>query len=374
MLAARPGLAASYQLRSEIGLEYDSNPGRVEIVENDENPPRAVASPGLRGVFGGEAAFQPGDRSRLHLDAQLAGRGFAREAARSDSVGIAQGALSFDHFLAARTSAGLLLSDYEAFQERVAGARDFRSLAPALRLSQRLGSGQLSLGAGYRWFFFKPEPAFDFDGFRGFITHRHLLLGEDDPETGALGAEWDLSATGSVEQRRFDILRCVEGAQACPPDPPQGRRRDLLTSFGLAATRTTDFLVGAGAAVYVNGSNSFGDGLLRLAFHLKGAHLLPLELTFAWRAELLVTSYEQPLALARDPVTGTERASIEDESRSTLRFELVRPIGDSWELGLRYIFYTNEIGTGAVSYRRHSALFSMAYLFDSELAALEAEE
>ena len=38
---------------------------------------------------------------------------------------------------------------------------------------------------------------------------------------------------------------------------------------------------------------------------------------------------------------------------------LYLPLGARWDIGLRYIFYTNEIGTGPVDYTRHTFMLAL---------------
>jgi hypothetical protein len=57
--------------------------------------------------------------------------------------------------------------------------------------------------------------------------------------------------------------------------------------------------------------------------------------------------------------------TFEDENRNNARLELSRNFGERLQLLARYTFYANELGTGAaVSYRRHTALLSLAFTLE----------
>jgi hypothetical protein len=53
--------------------------------------------------------------------------------------------------------------------------------------------------------------------------------------------------------------------------------------------------------------------------------------------------------------------NIEDEGRSTLRLELARPLGDRFDLGLRYTLFTSAPRSNEVRYERQTALLFLAF-------------
>jgi hypothetical protein len=59
---------------------------------------------------------------------------------------------------------------------------------------------------------------------------------------------------------------------------------------------------------------------------------------------------------------GTPRISIEDESRSTLRIELARPLSANVEIGTRYTLYTSAPSSGPLDFRRQTVLLYLALL------------
>jgi hypothetical protein len=346
---------ARYELRAEVGAEYDSNPGRAEAVDGLPASPPIQGSPLGRVVLAGDVAGTIASRHALSLSLGLAGKGFTRSLARSEDVLVAQATAGWAVLVGGRTSVGLTGSYYDVGQRRTTAARDFRSLTPALRLDQTLGAfGQLSIGAGYRWFTYKPEPDFDFGGPTFFALYRHLVPAE---EPGA--ADWEWSGGLSAEVRRFAGVRCT-GIDACPGPPTAGQRRDQFFVAHLEATRTGTFLAGAGLAADGNASNSYGEAVIRGLVHVRAVVSLPGDVLLSGRAELVAARYRDAVPLARSMVPGTPQTTIEDERRSTLRLEAVRPLSRHVDLGVRYTFHTNEIAAGPVRFRRQTFLLFVA--------------
>ncbi len=346
-----------YGLRIEAGGEHDTNPARIERIEDQEGEPRRIVpSPAARIVASGDLALV-GDRQRLAFTVGGAGKAFARADARPEDVVIAQGSGAYGLSLGRTTSLALGVGYYDVFQrtdDRIE-ARDFRSIAPSARVDQALRAGRLSLAAGWRVFDYKPEPLFSFRGPTGTLVYRHALLAE--PGSGA--PDWEAELGATLESRHFSSARCTSAA--CPGPAAAGRRIDRFWTAGAELTRTAGALLGGGITIHGNVSNSFGESLTRLLVHTRGAFLLPWDWTLSARAELVVTSYAEAVPVARSPVTGRPIVSIEDESRSTLRAELVRALGAGVELGLRYALYTTEMTKGPVDYRRQTLLLYLAF-------------
>jgi hypothetical protein len=128
----------------------------------------------------------------------------------------------------------------------------------------------------------------------------------------------------------------------------------------LEATRTGTFLLGAGLAVDGNASNSYAETVVRGLVHLRAVFTLPADIVLSARAELVAAWYREPLPLARATVGGTPQASIEDERRTTLRAEAVRPLSANVDVGVRYGLYTNELAASPVRFRRQTVLLFVA--------------
>ena len=70
------------------------------------------------------------------------------------------------------------------------------------------------------------------------------------------------------------------------------------------------------------------------------------------------------VAMTDVAAAGRTFVSIEDENRNSARVELSRNIGERLQLLGRYTFYANELGSGDVTYRRHTALLSLAFTLE----------
>ena len=350
---------ATLSLRSEVGAEYDSNANRAETLENGSSlqAETPISSPGGRGLVSLEGSAKLASATLFSATGRAAARGYSNESARPESVTILSGTFTLLQGLGDTTRAMASASYYDAFQGARQDSRDFRSVSPSAALLQQLGPGRLVLGGGYRWFQFKPAPTLDFAGPTAVAAYRLNSQGED----GA--ADWSVSGSMAFEKRTFSSSLCIRG-EDCPPLVSRGSREDNFTQIGLDVVRTANHLLGAGAAVQINASNSFGDGLTRGLAHLESTILLPWGLSLASRAEISFTRYDQSIPIRRDPVSGLAIASIEDEGRSTLRIELLRPVGDSFDVSARWIGYTNELGGQTVRYRRQVLLFSLGVSLD----------
>jgi hypothetical protein len=352
-----------YSLRLEVGPEHDTNPARLEAVAGAARPD-IRSSPLVRA----QAAFDLGAaiaaRQSVSVSAGLASKVFLSGPARAEDVLVAQAGAGWTFALLPATAFGVAGAYYDAFQRGGTGTRDdprdFRSVSPAGRLDQGLAGGRLGVGGGWRVFEYKPHPDFGFSAPTAFASFRraHLAaLGEE-------AADWEWGLAASLELRRFVGARC-ESVARCPPANPAERQpwRDRFVVLGADVTRTAGFLAGVGLAVHVNDSNSFAQSLVRYAGHARAVLPLPGEVLLSARAEVVATKYDEGVPLNLD-TAGKVLASIEDEGRSTLRVELARPVGDRFELGLRYTFYTSPFGDESVTFSRHTALLFGAYVLD----------
>jgi hypothetical protein len=359
LVAAGGGARADpmrYDWRIEDGVEYDSNPGRIERIAGIPSQPVPPASALARVVASGALAADLGWGNGLALSGAFGGKWFTESQARAENVLVAQAVANDAQRLWQRTTAAVAMSYYDVFQRRSTELPDFRSLTPSLRLEQGLAKSLLAAGGGgYRWFTFKPDGAYSFHAPTAFLSLRQSLPG--DLLSG--GADWEWSAGGSLEARAFDGAACTESG--CDPTSDGPRHRDRFWVGQAGFSRTGGWLFGAGAAVHLNQSNSYGESLVRGLLHVRTVVPLPWELSFSARAEVVVTRYRDPLTFLK-PVAGLPSASIEDESRSTLRVELSRLVAGHAELGVRYVYYTSAPSSGAIDFRRQTALFYIAFL------------
>ena len=364
-LTARAGTRAAYadqtlryDLRGELGGEYDSNVHRTEIIANTAANPPVVASPLARAALSGHLADVVADRDQLTLSATLAGKLFA--AARDEDVALASSSARWRRALGADTGLAAQAVYYEAFQRASSdpaaadNRRDFRSVTPALQLDHRITDNTvLVAGAGYRWFVFKSDLDFDFQGPLATLDVR--WAGESaDGDT-----EWELTGGAGVEWRAFAGAATTT---AVPPPP----RRDTFVIGHLDLTRVGKLLLGAGYALQRNDSNSYGDALTRHVFTARLATPLPLACYLAARAELILALYRDTVTLGMAEATG-KLLSIDDENRSSLRIDVSRALTDRLLVLARYTLYANEIGVSApvASYWRQTVLLTIAFTYEN---------
>lgn len=360
-------------VRAELGAEYDDNVHRAEQIPGMTDAAPRVASAVARGVFGLSASDSLPHEQEVAFAMLGAGKLFLAPAARSENVFIVDNAGSWRIATDPRGKLGIGATYYEATQsgtetERAlsAEARDFRSLAPMLRLLRLIGaSSSLGLAAGYRWFVYKPQRAYDFLAPVLAIDYRLVH------ETTEGDADWEVTASGGVELRRFGGSRLVYVPTGCstPPclpalDPAGTRHVDQFFTGQIDVTRTGGVLVGAGYLLQWNRSNSYSESLLRHVGTVRLTAPLPFDLYLAARAELVYVTYSEKVTLATTGPTGQTSASIEDEKRSQLRVELSRDLTAGLQLVARYSFYANALGDGAGTYRRQTATLSLTYTSD----------
>ena len=345
-----------YGLRLEGGGEYDSNPVRLEQVEGSGTAADVTAATALRLVSTLDLALLTAGGHLFSVAVEGAGKRFLDPVVQAEDLIVVDGRLAADFAVSQRNRLALQMAHYDAFQRAsdLPDARDFRSTSPSLRFEHRRDQARFAAGAGWRWFVFKPEPGFDFQSPTAYLSYWQTM----SPPPEEAGAEWDWRVTASFEGRRFRSSRCVMGAE-CPPAVPADRRMDRFLAMTAEVNRTADVLLGAGLVGQLNDSNSYGESLLRGAVFLRGVVLLPGQLSLAARAELVATRYADAVQVGRDP--GGAFLSIEEEGRTNLRVELMRPFGSQVETGLRYSFWTTALGTQTVSYQRHNLLAFVAF-------------
>lgn len=358
------------KVHGEVGAEYDDNVHWTADASGGVGPAR-VGSPLGRAVLGWSAADRVGSNQDVAFSLLGAAKVFAAPDARSENVGVLETSGTWRVALGERTRLSVNGSTYDAIQAGTAAerdvsgvARDFRSLMPTLRVTRAVGSSSTwAFGAGYRWFVFKPQRAYDFVAPAAAIEYRIARENSDG------SADWEALATVGAELRKFAGTRLVRetgcsAAARCTAvtDPDaQALHEDQFFSGRLDVTRTGHLLVGASYALQWNRSNSYSETLLRHAGAIRLTLPLPLGLYLATRAELVLVSYPDHAAFSTGP-SGQSRTTIEDENRSQIRTELTRDISAHLQLVGRYCLYVNAIGQN--SYQRQTATLSLAFGLD----------
>jgi hypothetical protein len=362
--ARADGDGERYVLRGELGEELDSNAHRTENVAGAIYV-APVSSPVTRVVLTGLLADNVAPGQDLAVSATLAGKLFSAAGARDEDVAIAQNALTWRWTLSPRAALAATGTYYEAFQRESQplsnDRRDFRSLAPAARLGVAVGEGaEVGVGLGYRLFVFKPDRDFDFGAPTAGVDLRWARESADG------GAEWEVLGDAAYERRAFAgpaLVACPSdpGGVSCPPAVGTDLRTDNFLVARLQLARTGRVLVGGGYALQYNASNSFGETVMRHFVTARFAASLPGGLYVTARAELLLARYRDPVIVAQGNDVGRPFISIEDENRSSVRVDLSRNLTDRLQLIARYTFYANELGASQGTYRRQTALLSLAF-------------
>ena len=363
-----------YTLRAELGPEIDTNAHRTEIINVagvDNAAP--VVSPLARGVLAAAVSDVVGEGHRVSASAAVAGKVFEKAAARDEDVGIVETSAEWQAPVGERGALALAGGYYEAFQRTAPPPvysyerRDFRSLTPTLRYLHALGvHADLGLGGGYRVFVFKSDHSYDFQAPTASLDLRWVTESSD----GA--ADWEATLRGTFERRVFDGHPFVAApgscgaSDTCPPITGSGTRVDDFTTGTLEIARTGRVLVGVGYALHVNRSNSFGETVTRHFVTARFAAALPFDVFLALHAELLFAHYADNVVVAETDIATAGRAfvSIEDENRNSARLDLSRNLTDRLQLLARYTYYANELGAGDVTYRRQTALVSLAFTIE----------
>jgi hypothetical protein len=360
---------ARYAVRAELGPELDTNAHRTEQVKAaGVTNPAPVVSPLARAVVTGSLTDVVTAGHQVAFSATLAGKLFEKAEARSEDVAIAETNAAWRAAVGERGGFALSGAYYEAFQRSRLAAdysserRDFRSLTASARLSRLLGDhADGGLGAGLRSFLFKPDRTYDFLAPSATLDLRWAR------ETSDGAADWELAARASYERRAFAGKAFLDPSASCPtnetcsPTTGTASRVDNFTTGAVEASRTGRVLFGLGYAFHLN---IFGETVTRHFVTARFAADLPLGLSLAARAEVLLARWADPIVVAQADTAGRPFVSIEDENRSNARVDLSRDLTSRLQLLARYTFYTNELTSTAVHYRRHTALLSLAFTFE----------
>jgi hypothetical protein len=358
-------------LRLELGPEYDTNANRAEVVSGAANVDQPTASFLVRTTARGALAWQSG-RNLLRLSGGLGGKVFFNPDVQDQDVLVGQLTLDERVRAAPWLDVGVGADYYDAGQLDVLPPcwplcpkrhRDFRTGSTALRIAFLDGPGDLTLLGGYRGFVYKPDEDFDFDAaFAQVQANARLRTGPADRET-----EWTLSAGYQIEKRWFSVGETY--ARTCYPGPPikleclarAGAREDRWQEAQVELSYLRAVLISTGYAVQLNQSSSFGQSLLRHIFTAKLGFRLPWQIYTTLKAQLLVTTYLDPVLL-NQTINSQTFVSIDEENRNALLVDLERPVGRTGlAVVARYSLYTNELSSSAVSFLRQVIYLGVTY-------------
>ena len=207
--------------------------------------------------------------------------------------------------------------------------------------------------AGWRFFAYRPNPAASSRG----------------PSAGAsLDVGWTRTWITSLSytwlDRRFEATRLeldgdgdASGAASPLPVPSGPDRQDDFHAVRAAVDWRGPALINLSYTLSLNRSNSYGQDLTRHNVELAVTTPLPLGLLGSGRVDLQRTLYE-------DPVFLDANFRIDEDNRNALIASLSRPIGQNWDVELRYSFYTQEFGVGD-DYRRQTLFMGVGYALSS---------
>jgi hypothetical protein len=362
-------------LRLEVGLEYDSNANRSEVISGTApiDPPQG--SPLLRTMARGQLTWRRG-ASTLWVQGTLGGKAFFLPSVADQNMLVGQ--LSLDERLRASRvfHLGLGLDYYDAGQLTVdvpCGRlvcnrhRDFRTGGAALRLFFLPRGAELSVGGGYRGFQYKPEPGYDFNAPQ---LSASMIVRRDFGASG--DHELDLGFSYQFERRFFDANAAARPTMPgcdvwtspppnCVPTLSNDSRTDWFHQVGVDLTYVGRVLVGVGYVGQLNDSNSFQQTFYRHLVSLKIGFAMPWQLYATLKAQLMATLYKDPVLLDQR-VQNQTFVTAEDENRNAIIADLDRPIGNKGvSMNVRYSFFTNQISASPAAFMRHVVTLGFAY-------------
>lgn len=339
-------------LKIEAGSEVDSNVHRAPSGSNVQS-----AADGRFGVHL-DLLGKAGEHGRYALDAVAAGKAFAGRDASTENVAVTtfDGRYDLD---AGLLVPGIRLAYYEAFGD-VANVLALRTGDAGASLALHAGELRVAPVFGWRFFTYKPDRAFDFDG-----PHVGLSIGQ---RVRAEDASWQLAwaAAYSASVRRYGAAVLANFCGAGAPVTPSCLsvttidRTDLFHDVAVDLTYTGAFILGLRLGLQVNESNSFGQSLVRGRVELSGTAELVWDIVVTARVILQVDSYVDGLLLGGDVGTFT---TIEDEARNAVILHVTRDLSDSWALEARLAAYANPFAAEALAYRRETAYLGLVYSF-----------
>lgn len=324
----------AYSAAFRLGMEADDNAYRVEeaLAKRDF----------LTRYFTAFDAVHPVDAQQLiSLNLRHGGKLFLEE--RDADTLLTQLDLGYRYQAGRRTSFNLNL-DIKDRTERLS-LRDYNRGGARLGTNLSIGSTQIGLNGGWRYFAYKPNPLASSHGPQGQALMRWFLT-----ENLAVDAGYTLA------QRSYDtpVLQLEGDVLIVEADGLE--RTDVFHALRLGTSLRWHFFVDIGYVFSTNTSNSYGNGLVRHGLELNLTAPLFWQTFLSLRGELQRTLYA-------DAVLVDEIFIVDEENRNSLVFSLARNIFDRWEAEARYSLYRQEFGVGD-PYARQTMLIALGYVFD----------
>jgi hypothetical protein len=317
------------------GAEFDTNANRLEGDDADAD--------GLARYFATLALqARAGQRGALSLDVNHGGKFFV-EQVEADTL-LTQITLGYRHRLGGGFGAWTNF-DIRDRTERVS-LRDYNRGGLAGGLEATFGDVFGRVGAGWRYFAYKPSPEFSSSNIEGTMNAGWRFH-----------PRWMATVGYTLAQRDFDTPRLI-----VDPEDDVGivetdtEREDLFHFAQVGAEYRGVVIAQAQYALAINRSNSFGQALTRHALEFTLTAGLFWELLASAQLGLQRTSYADPVLIDASFI-------IDEDNRNALIASLARPFLDNWEVEVRYALYLQEFGVGS-DYSRQTVMLAVGYLFD----------
>jgi len=360
--AQAPETTKQLTVQLGTGVEVDTNALREGTInENigdgdsssvmtvEQNAAFAPVVSGLARTFGAiELSIPASPRARFDLEASAGGKVFFAQDAAGADVAISQAAARYTSRV---SQSPLRLGASLDSKDRAGRTSRFDYTRGGGSVDMGLGFKRVSLSAstGWRMFSFKPDPATSSTGPTASVGARAFV-----------GKGVSLSASGSLAQRRFTSPRFIEGQDAdgfriIVQDDIL--RRDTLTNASLGVSWRGPVILDVAYLVLVNRSNSLVQDLARQSLDATLTSPLVWGTFVSARVLLQRARFESPLVVDGNFI-------IEEDNRNAAILSLARPIGESWEIELKYSLYTQAFGD-TNEYSRQLFMLGVGYAFSN---------
>lgn len=328
--------------RVSAGVEYDDNVLRTTLTDA---PPR---SDGLSRYFASVDVGHRHDALTTMIQLRQGGKLFWAE--RDADALLTQATLAARYKLDDVWSLGATL-DIKDRTERLS-VLDYTRGGATMELSAAWQRLELSAGGGWRMFAFKPSPSASTDGLAAQASAR-LSIVEGVSAQAAYGLTLRDFTTGRFVR---DMPRPGEQQDRLRLLQDSAPRRDQFHSVSIGAQWQGPVVLELTYQYANNKSNSYGQGLQRHSGDVTLTAPLVWELYLSANVGLQRTLYD-------DPVLVDANFQVDEENRNQAVLALQRPLGELWDVELRYSLFGQEFGGGG-DYGRQTLMFALGFTYD----------
>jgi len=363
-----PAVAAGeeWSLKIEGGSEYDSNPHRLELPEQDSALVQGAPLLRLGARLRGMAKPQP--RHSLRYSVFGGAKLFLEDTAETEDVKILAANATYDvGVIARRAVLRLAGSYYDAFgDDDAVSGRNFssRDIQAALVLVGR-GQHRVTAHVGLRSFEYKPNEQFDWSGDHYGLRY-NTSVWQGDTEGDANASSIDISASYRLERRNYNGVAfassCGEGDEIVGDCfyPTNVDRADAHHAAAAEVSYTGNRIYSGRYELQVNDSNSVGQALVRHRFEVSITSELFAEIILTAKGTVQYNVFLDPLLLAPD-VNSQSFVSIDDENRNGIVLHATRDLRSRLSVEGRYGFFSNEFATQELRFRRQTGYLGLVY-------------